>query len=104
MYHRYYCSTYSKENQPRPIYLGSEVYSEIAKPNFGNSKTLVNDIPRQDVRWLFAVYHRWSAVDLDWKNRILGFYDSREYRAGSRRDNICEVTHPRLVSLPQKLT
>lgn len=86
----------STENQPRPIYLGSEIYSEIKEPGFGNSIILVDQICCQDVRWLFALYDDglWSAVDINWKEETIGIYDPQGIRASVWRDKISTVRSP----------
>ena len=93
----------SAASEPRPVYLGTDVYTEMNKEGFGNSKSLVNHIPR-DRQWLFGICegNHWCAMDINWPEAKISVYDPQGFRARARRDKITDVcTHSSDFSLPE---
>jgi hypothetical protein len=86
----------SSRAQRRPVYLGTEIYTEIMKPDFGESKRLVRHIG-WDRPWTIGIFHggQWNAVKIIWEYQTLLIYDPTRFQvreqANNRRDKINDV-------------
>ena len=79
--------------EPKPVYLGAEIYTEIKKWGFGASKRWVKDIDHKR-QWSFGVCddNHWVAVRVDWVATRVDFYDPQGFRAHPRRKRITNVS------------
>jgi hypothetical protein len=83
----------SAMKEPRPVYLGAEIYTEIRRDDFGDSERMVSHVSR-DRQWLLAVCeaNHWSAMDIDWLKRRISIYDPEGIRGRLRRLMITNVS------------
>lgn len=81
-------------------YLCTKIYEETRRSGFGDSKRLVNQMPR-DRPWIFGILesNRWSAVEIGWQDGRIGYYDPQCYRARTTRwKEVIDVSKTPLVS------
>lgn len=83
----------SAMKEPRPVYLGADIYTEIGRDGFGDSKRMVSHVSRNR-QWLLAVNedNQWLALDIDWLQTRISFYDPEGIRGRSRRRMITNVS------------
>lgn len=67
----------ASEHSRSTIFLGTQVYPEIKKPNFGKSKSWTENRAR-DKKWSLAIceLRHWIAVLIDWRSYSIVYYDA----------------------------
>lgn len=76
-------------------YLGSDIYLEIMKDDFGATRDWLRDVP-QEGHWSFAICakSRWIAVSINWLKATIEHYDPSVYSlsAVTRQTEVTDVS------------
>ena len=87
------------------VYLGTDIYLELKKTGFGETKKWLQGITR-DGQWIFAVCEdrHWVAVRIDWRRASIQYYDPQTPNrlAESRENTITAVRSSLKPSLWEK--